>query len=330
MNLVDKFSIIKDLQNHQRITLTTHVNPDGDAIGSTLGLAYFLKEIGKDVRVVNISPTPKTMQFLDPDNLIEVFNIVNHKELILDTELFVVLDINESKRLVEIGELLEQREKKTIVIDHHLKPKEFANDYWIDTDAPAVGEMVWEILKEFKEDFSLISAKNIYIAIITDTGNFRFDRVDEQTHQIAADLINHGVVPDDLYDRIYNRQSQSGLNLLGEALKSIKTFYGGRLAVMSVDNEMFERTGASEDEVEGFASNPLRIEGVDAGITMTEIVERNQIRVSFRSKNGISVRELAEKFGGGGHAYAAGARVANDDFYQIQKKIIDEASMIFE
>lgn len=330
MQFVDVKNISEILKSKNDIIITTHVNPDGDAIGSSIALAAFLRSIGKNVKVINISPTPWNLSFLDDDNYIEVFDSQKHKSELFNTELVCVLDLNDSKRLYEIGEILEKRENQTIVVDHHLNPKEFADAYWIDTDAPAVGEMVWEIINEFDEEYTKTSSDAIYVAIITDTGNFRFDRVDEQTHNIAADLLKHGSKPDELYDLVYNRVSQGAINLLGDALKGIQTYYNGKLAVMTISDEMFERNNATEDYIEGFAGQSLRINGVEAAITITEVKDRNELRVSFRSKGNVSVRELAEEFGGGGHAFAAGARIKDKVLNEARHELIENASKIFK
>jgi bifunctional oligoribonuclease and PAP phosphatase NrnA len=331
LNAKDIFKILENLESNKNINnfiITTHVNPDGDAIGSALGMFELLIKLNKKARIINISPTPNELKFLDRNNIIEHFEKQKHSELFDKNTCVIIVDLNDPKRLGEIGDLcLESGE--IIVIDHHLFPKAFANHYFMDVNSASTAEIIWKIWQESKQSLSKLASEAIYVGIMTDTGSFRYDRTVAQTFRICADLLDHGADPEYLYNMIYNRNSYEGLKLLGVALNSIELHYEGKLAIMPLPKKIFEETGASEDDTEGFSSQGLKIEGVKVAITITEIKSRDELRISFRSRDGISIRELAEEFGGGGHGYASGARVENSNFDEMKAELIESAKVLF-
>jgi len=331
LNAKDIFKILENLENNKNINnfiITTHVNPDGDAIGSALGMFELLVKLNKKARIINISPTPDELKFLDKNNIIELFDSEKHSGLFNRNTCTIIVDLNDPKRLGKIGELC-LSSGEIIVIDHHLFPKAFANHYFMDVNSASTAEMIWKIWQESKQSLSKLASDAIYVGIMTDTGSFRYDRTVAQTFRTCADLLDQGADPEYLYNMIYNRNSYVGLKLLGVALNSIELHYDGKLAIMPLPKKIFKETGASEEDTEGFSSQGLKIEGVKVAITITELASRDELRISFRSRDGISIRELAEEFGGGGHGYASGARAKNSDFDEIKAKLIESAKVLF-
>jgi len=305
--------------------ITTHQNPDGDAIGSSLGLHYFLKLIGKESRIINCNSTPNYLKYLDINNEIEVYDKSKHYELFQKCDVIIVLDLNNLKRLVDVGDAVSDSKKEKIVIDHHIEPENFADYYYVDTEIASTCEIIWNLLSLFEQDFTIDSANAIYTGIITDTGSFGFDRTTEKTHLIASDLIKHGVKPHKINEYIYNSSSLASLHLYGYALKSIELFYNEKLAIMTITQQMLKDAGLGEGELDGFSTAPLRIDSVKISLTIVELKEKGVFKLSFRAKNGNPIRDLASIFGGGGHQLASGARVKETNYESLKTKIINEA-----
>lgn len=313
------------IEENSTFIITTHQNPDGDAIGSALGLHYFLKLIGKDSKVVNYNETPNYLRYLDVNNEIDVYDKSEHYDLFNKVDVIFILDLNNTKRLVDVGEAVRDSIKEKIVLDHHIEPENFADYYYVDTEIASTCEIVWNLLKLFPQDYNLNSAKAIYTGILTDTGSFGFDRTTEKTHLIASDLILHGVKPHEINEKIYNSSSISSLHLYGDALKSIELLYDEKLAIMSITQKMLSDAGLGEGELDGFSTAPLRIDSVKFAITIVELKEKGVFKLSFRAKNGNPIRDLASSFGGGGHQLASGARVRETTYEKLKSKLIQEA-----
>jgi len=329
INHCDYDKVRKLLETNSKIIITTHVNPDGDAIGSALALFYYLKLLKKDVKVINYSPTPKTLSHLDINNEIIEYDENLYQKEILEADLIIVVDLNETNRLKTVGDAILLSKATKLVIDHHLKPKEFADYYYIGYDICATGFLIWKIINNWKVDYNKEIADAIYTSIITDTGNFRFDRTTPEVHRATAELIEHGADPSSLYNAVFNQHNINGLRLLGIALSDMELHYDNKMCIMKITDEKFRKTNSTEEEIEGFVANTLSIAGVKVGILMTEVIKRNEVRVSFRSKENYFIRDLANKFGGGGHSYASGARVQGVGFEELKKRIIIEAREVF-
>lgn len=317
------------IEKNHKFVITTHQNPDGDAIGSSLGLHYFLKKLGKESNVINYNEAPKYLNYLDPNSEISVFDINKHSQQFNDADIIFVLDLNNSKRLVDIGEYLSQLNKEIIVIDHHIAPQEFASYYSVNTEVASTCELIWELIKKFDIDYSLDTANALYTGIVTDTGSFGFDRTSAQTHIIAADLIDHGVKVNEITEHIYNSSTIQSIHLYGDALKSIELHFNESLAVMTITQEMLYRANMTDNELDGFSTAPLRIESVKAAITIVELKDTNTFKLSFRAKKGHGIRYIATKFGGGGHELASGARVKNQTLSELKNNLIKEAESKF-
>ena len=184
------------LRRHRRFILTTHVNPDGDGLGSELALAHWLVANGKDVAILNHSATPAVYRFLDPDGLIHLYDESADRQTVLDADVIVVVDTNHPDRLRSLESAVLQSRALKVVVDHHLDPAPFAHHYLLDDDATSTGEIVYQIaLDLWGATLPPESAMALYCAIMTDTGSFRYPRVDPETFQICAHLIQCGADP---------------------------------------------------------------------------------------------------------------------------------------
>lgn len=306
-----------------RIVISTHVNPDGDAIGSALGLWNALTERGKTVTVVNHSPTPSNLRFLHGAEHIRVFHPETDFSLVTSADLICILDVNNPARLEDVGHAVLAAQCLKMVIDHHREPKEFADIYAIDTDASSACEMIARLLILGGYKISAATATALYTGIMTDTGNFRFPRTDAELHRLTANLIKSGADPVMIYDRVFNSGSLARTKLLGKALAGVETFYGGKLCVMTVRHSYFEETGAHIEDTEGFVQSTLSIGGVVMGIMFVEL--SGVIKISVRSKGEVSAVNVAKEFGGGGHFNAAAARLHGTTLEDAQKLVIERA-----
>lgn len=317
-------SIAALLQTHRRFVLTSHVNPDGDGIGSEVALALALRDAGKSVTVLNHSPTPAVYDFLTADCPVRVFQPARDTETVASADVILVLDTNHPDRLRSLRGPVEQSRAVKICIDHHLEPGPFADHYLIDENATSTGEIIYRILQTMiGEVLSPPIAEALYTAILTDTGSFRYPRVTADTHEIVAQLIRCGADPVRIYSLVYERWTDGRIHLLGEMLAKLRTAWGGALAYVSVTRDMLARTGTLEEDTDNFTSYLMSIDGVRAGILFLELADG--VKISFRSRGEIPINELAKEFGGNGHKNAAGARLPSGSVPEIETLVITAA-----
>lgn len=318
---MSKYSELKKiLLEKSTFLITTHVNPDADAIGSEIALAEILYKLGKEYKIINYSETPYYLQFLDVRNEIEKYDYNKHKEYIKNVEVFIALDFNRLNRTIKMESVLKESQSIKICIDHHQDPENFASYYFNGTDYCATGHLLYNFIKETQiVDFDYSIALPLYAAIMTDTGSFRFDRTSSEVHQIVSHLLKLGVVPIQVHSEIYDQNKLGKLHLLGKSLLSIKLFGDNdELAVMVIKNEDFDKYETSENDTEGFINIMMSIKSVNVALKFLEVTEG--FKVSLRSKGDIPVHQLAQEFGGGGHLNASGIRIRDkviEDCYQV-------------
>lgn len=314
------------LIDNDSFLITSHVNPDADAIGSEMALYEILIEIGKHVRIVNYSETPYYLHFLDPKGIIETFDAEKHAELFSIVDVIAALDFNMVDRVVKMADLFKVSPAFKICIDHHQDPEVSAFDHlFLDTDYCATGHIIYDINKHTSlVEWTYEIALPLYAAIMTDTGGFRFDRTTPEVHRVAAHFLELGVKPHKVYDQIYDQSKFGKTKLLGEAISSLKLFGEGKeLAVMILTQEMLSRTGALETDTEGFVNLALSVEKVRVALLFMEL--KDGFKVNFRSKGELPVHRLAREYGGGGHMNAAGLRLRNTPMTLYKQVIINRA-----
>ncbi|GAB1371089.1 bifunctional oligoribonuclease/PAP phosphatase NrnA [Candidatus Kapaibacterium sp.] len=326
LNYINKNDIYKIVSSSKNVVISTHTNPDGDAVGSEIALFSLLKKLGKSVTILNDSPTPDNLKFIDPENAIRKYDSTDI-QYILSADLIIIADLNDPKRLKSLQEPIQNSKARKLVIDHHIEPQKFADYYYINTDETSTGQMVFDIFKLFDNiEFDVTDSTALYSAIMTDTGSFRFPRTIPKTHHTIAELIQNGADPVSIYENIYNSNSLAATLILGEALSNIRLYLGGKLSIMMITDEMFRRTKAKNEDIDNFVEKTLSISGVALGVLIANVSGKNEIRCSFRSKGNISARDLAVQFGGGGHFHAAGARLFDMSLDDAKSKIVEAAS----
>jgi len=327
--MIDFKKLSEIITKNNSFLLTTHVNPDADAIGSEIALYQILKELKKTVHIVNHSETPYNLRFLDSDNIIEKYDENKHRKFLIESDVLVALDFNRADRLVSMQTAFKESNKLKICIDHHQDPEDFADHFFTGSDYAATGHILYVLIART----NLIKMKReiaypIYAAIMTDTGSFRFERTNSDIHRIIADLLDFGIEPSEVYDNLYDESKLSKIKLLGRCLNSLRIVAEGRIGHMILTQKDFNELNAIESDTENFVNFILSVEGVKLGLLFIEL--KNGFKVSFRSKGNLPVNKLAAEFGGGGHNNASGARFRNNKIEELMPKILNRAKMYSE
>jgi len=315
------FKEILDLiKNNDKFVITSHVNPDGDSIGSEIALFKYLLKQGKNARVISYSETPANYLFLDSNKNIEKFDESKHNMTIQDADVIFILDTNEYSRLRTMETYIKKSPAKKVCIDHHLGNSNSFDYKFIDTDSPATGEILFKLFtsgggQKVESDIAV----PLYAAIMTDTGSFRFPRTDSETHRIAAELIESGADPVNIYSEVYDKAHEGRLKLLSRFLNNMVILYDGKVVYSNVYLKDMEETGTNVFDTEGFSHYIMSMAAVQIGIIFTE--SPRGVKISFRSKGEIYANELAKEFGGGGHMNAAGAWVDKGNMETLAKEV---------
>ncbi len=294
--------VVELIENKQNFAITTHVRPDGDGIGSSLGLCWLLLSLGKTAEIISRDPIPVSYTQLPGADKIRTVS-----EIDKDYDAVFVIECSDIKR----PGIKNLENQFTVNIDHHATSEHFGTINWIDATASAVGEMIYNLCKAIGGRISKEIAECIYMALVTDTGSFHFPNTTDRTLKVASELVKVGVKPAQISEVVYNSYPWSRIELMRQVLDTVKRDASGKVAWMRQTLEMSEKAGAVDGDNNGFVNIPLAAREVEAVLYMRE-TSPNAYRVSLRSKDGINVARVAEKFGGGGHKNAAGCRVEGD------------------
>ncbi|MBN2008812.1 bifunctional oligoribonuclease/PAP phosphatase NrnA [candidate division KSB1 bacterium] len=308
--------------------LTTHINPDGDALGSEIAMAGYLQQRGKTVYIVNNSPTQNNYSFLDPRNHIIIFDADTHAPLIRQADVFIVVDISDWDRLKELGKQIQASLATTICIDHHHITEPFASIDIIREQASSTGELIYEFLNYVNCEFTPEICQALYTCILTDTGSFRFSNTTALTHAIAADLMERGVNARSIYQWVYERNSPTKIALMGRAITDFHYECNRKLVWFVLSRQMFKETNAHQWDTEGLPELPRTIDGVEVSLMFTELRD-GKVKISLRSSGKIVIGDIAIKLGGGGHNFAAGA-LLNQTLDEAIPFVLDEVKRVID
>jgi bifunctional oligoribonuclease and PAP phosphatase NrnA len=295
--------ILKLMRDKTRFLITSHKDPDGDSVGSQLGLFNVLKNAGKQVGIINRGAMPEKYQFLNRENIIRFDN----KPLGFIPEVVFVLECPSKDRAGTVVDLMPDL-AIIVNIDHHQDNDNYGVINYVDIGCCAVGELVYNILKEGKYHITPLIAENLYAAILSDTGNFRFASTTARGMKAAAELIELGANPKMIFDRIFSNASPATIRLLGYTLASLKVAGDGKISYMEVTQDSVNNAQAKIEDSEGFVDYSLSVAGVKMGILFKEIGP-SEIKISIRSQNGFDAAQFARAYDGGGHINAAGFTV---------------------
>ena len=302
--------VVEELRGADKFLLTTHENPDGDALGSLLGMHGVLTQLGKDA-LMYLSPDefPLPHEYRDMENR----DIVGAPPADMDERVAVFLDCGNIDRMPV--DFLQREGIHILNIDHHHDNTRFGTANLVDPVASCTAEIVWRLAKELGAELTTEIARALYVGLITDTGRFMYENTTAEAHTMAAELIEAGVQPHVLYSRIYESLPLERITLLSRALSTIRRFDDGTVTMLHLTAEDFEQTGAVENDSEGIIDHARAVEGTAVAVLVRELTgdRAGKRKVSLRATDGrVDVSEIARSFGGGGHRQAAGATTELD------------------
>jgi phosphoesterase RecJ-like protein len=309
------------LRDGSTAVLSTHVNADGDGCGSEAALALLLDQRGIASRIVNPTPWPTMYDFL----LAGVREDSRRGAAALgQADLLVVVDISDIRRLGSLAEPVRSMKGPRLVLDHHVPGEEPPGDIVLaDTAACATGELVYDFARVLDLDITPEIARALYTALLTDTGGFRFSNTSPRCHAIAGELLAAGVDPEEMYRRIYASVPVGRLHLLRDALHTLEVDESVGLAWISLPAGVMEKYALRSEELDGIAEHPRSIAGTRMAIFFRDL-GHGQVKVSFRSAGAVDVNRFAKRFGGGGHAKAAGALIPGS-LDGVRERVVEEA-----
>lgn len=326
---INKTDLHRLIDTSNRILLTTHQNPDGDGLGSQIAMFNHLNTLEKDCRVINITKLPEKYCFLDSESIVEQYN--SEDDQWIDTaDLILIFDIGDSKRVGAMAEKI-YNGKKVVSIDHHpVKQGEPYSYVWIDETAPATGFMVWEYLVngKYKETLPISQALPLYVALITDTGSFRYSNTHADSHLMAYQLIRSGVKPQEVTKLVFENRNLNQVKLLGNAINNLKFKFENQVGWVIIPKTTIHSLEIKKENIEGFADFIRSIQDVEIAFVLIE--EDNFIRISLRSKGKYTVNDIAKELGGGGHRFASGAIMKLNNAEEVESIILNLLSIKFK
>jgi phosphoesterase RecJ-like protein len=304
----DRAALHAFLDRHRAFLLTTHINPDGDAIGSEVAMARWLRGRGKQVRVLNDSPTPLAFGWLQADEPFEVYEEALCEQRFAEADALIVLDTGNRQRIGRLARHLDRHAIAIAIVDHHVSHEGFGQVNVIEPELASTASLVFELMREAGVAPDLVAAEALYVGLFTDTGNFRYSNTDARAHRMAAALVEAGVDASDVTSRVQATAPAGRLRFFGEALAALQMLEGGRLAVVEATPDQFARHGLVGADTEGLVDMPRSIAGVEVVALFSE-VEPGKVKVSLRSTGNVTIDQVCSRLGGGGHPHAAGVQM---------------------
>lgn len=303
-------TIVQQIKQGQSFLVVAHASPDGDAIGSTLGLAQALRQMGKQVVALNVDGVPDIFAFLPGAP-----QLVTSLEPDSSFDVAFVLDAGDLERAgVPVKDLC----STLINIDHH-PHSEFGDICYLDTSASATGAMIYRLLRACDFDLQLDVAESLYTAILSDTGSFRYSNADPEAFAIAGELVKLGIDTWEIASRLYESQPPQRMKLLALALPTLDISPCGKFATVSMTTDMLETAGAKAEDTDGFVNYPRAVRGVEVAVFFRQ-VNAEKTKVGFRSRGLVDVGKFARDLGGGGHHNAAGVTI-DGHYEQIRERV---------
>lgn len=317
----------KIIKDNDTFIITTHINPDGDGLGSELGIFRLLERLGKDSVIINGSPTPDFYKFLDPKCELIKYYDEKYNQRIIDANIIFLVDISDMERLGKMENVIKSSPALKVCIDHHYSNIGLSDVNIIDDSASASGEIVYNLINRFGLEIDYEMAIDIYVAILTDTGSFRFSSTTPNSHYICAELLKKGIKPREIFGYVYESYSWERMILFSKCLTTIRKVANGKAISMHITREMMESSRAKREDIEGFVEYIGTIKGVEIAVLFLELPD-NKVKVSLRSKDIYDVSKIASIFGGGGHKNAAGIVMKNCSLQKSEEEVLSEAEKL--
>lgn len=309
-------SLISSIHQYNRIKIFPHILADGDAIGSSFALAFALSKLRKDVTVVIEEPIADSYHSIPGQN----FTRINPVREEVINYLSISLDCSDEDRLGKRKATFLNGEQ-TINIDHHLSNTNFAHINYVDTSSSATGEIIFELIGALGINLDLEIATCLFVAISTDTGNFKFSNTTSKTHKIVSELLVYPVKVAEICRKLYDETSLKKLKLLGRAINSLELYYDNQVGLMKITKDDIKTLSIRDGDFEGIINYCLNAENIEVAILVKEISE-NRYKVGLRSKAYIDVASIASEFNGGGHVRASGF-TADGDLDRVKIMVVD-------
>jgi bifunctional oligoribonuclease and PAP phosphatase NrnA len=309
------------VRRHQRFVLTTHIRPDGDALGCETAMAEVLESLGKDVLVCNVFSIPPDLQFIDPKKRFKTLGADLAPDRLSDREVLIILDTSAWAQLGSMADVIRSTKALKVVVDHHVSQDDLGAEVFKDGEAEATGRLVIDAMDQLKVPLTPDIARAAFVAVATDTGWFRFASTSAGTFTLIARLVQAGADPDEIYKNLYENDSLARLRLIGRSLSRAQTELDGRLIHTYIANEDFQATGALPSDSEDIINLTLAVGGAEAAVILVE-QPKGGFKVSLRSRRRLDCAALAEKFGGGGHKKAAGLSI-DGPLESARTKVLD-------
>jgi phosphoesterase RecJ-like protein len=329
----DEFRRIADLAAEwRRPLLVSHSKPDGDAIGSLMAMKAIVRALGGEATALLFEDLPARYTPVARSELFRVMGKDLRPAELKSFDAVIVLDTCTYSQLEPIAEWLRRKPAPILAVDHHRTRDDLADVYLIDESAAANCLIVYDWARAINLPIEVEAAQWLFVGIATDTGWFRHSNTDERVFAASADLVRAGVDSHRLYEALYLCENEPRVRLLGAAIESLELHAGGKLAMMILDQSDFSRTGASISDTEDIINEPLRIRSVIVSALL--VAQADMVRASFRSRSptdqvpDIDVARLAQTFGGGGHARAAGARIPSS-LAEARARVLDAVERLF-
>lgn len=307
----------------RRITMTTHVNADGDGVGSEIAMVHLLKALGKDVRIANPTPIPPRYQFLvEPVRAHE--RTADAVAALRDADLFLVLDIADLGRLGSLADTIRSRAVVTPCVDHHLSAGSLPDGpRLVDPAAAATAELIYDLAATVGWPLNTDAARALYVGLLTDTGGFRYANASPRALRVAASLLEHGLDPENIYEQVYATAPVGRMRLTAEVLDTLVHEPDVGLSWLTVPAGAIERHQVGSDDLDGLIEFARSVQGTRLALLFRTLAN-GKIKVSFRSVGDVDVSVFAAQYGGGGHAKASGASIAGS-LDQVQQQVLTAA-----
>ena len=312
------------LSDKRKIVIIPHKNPDGDAIGSSTALKYYLDNFNHNVDIISPNQFPEFLKWMDPNNIIKIFDEnEKYSQKIIDAELIFTLDFNNLVRISGMKEYVEKSNAKIIMIDHHEEPSNYADFMYSEPKMSSTCEMIYHFIEKMgdvdKIDKNI--SRSLYAGIMTDTGSFKFPSTTELTHLVISNLLKTGISHSDIHNHIYDNNKFERVQLLSFALSKIKIIENLNTCYISLSQKELNKFNYEKGDTEGIVNYGLSIKNIKFAVIFMENSNDNVIRISLRSRGDFDVNQFSKNiFGGGGHKNAAGA---------ISKKSLDNTINYF-
>ena len=303
------------LENQEELLIISHQSPDGDTVGSAAALFYALTAGGKRCRFLCADPIPKKFSFMTKQ-----MEDAQEGVSFAGKPYIVAVDVADAKLM---GAALEEYKGKVdLCLDHHISNTGYAAYLCLDEGAAAAAEVVYDVLLQMGCLIDGLMASCLYTAIATDTGCFRYESTTARTHLIASELIRLGAQSSEINQRMFETKSKGRVEIERQVFDRLEYCFDGRCAIISITQEMIRQAGVSEDELEGLASLPRQIEGVQCGVTMRQTKAEDGYKISVRTTKEIDASRICQALGGGGHIRASGCTVKGD-LQAVQRQIME-------